>query len=483
MKNDRRIAMMNDRRYDTSGGRSGGAASGGATPPHGKIRRLPPRERDVYRAAIRAHLAPKERVREAALAAASGGARTAPAARPRRRLLHAALIAAALLLCTGAGFAAAEWLGREGYTPGRYLTDEQERREEPIPDVENAIAAASPAGSGTYGIRLLPELEDAAEYARWREEKGQPPFTEEAWGWLRDIVPAAGEVLCDGERLQWTTVLTTDHAAMFEGGTVVDALADRCYYTVEGSGERHELSCGGGIHKIEGNDLLLETSARTDAAFPDSGTVTVTQTIRILDCKVDMQGDCATLALLTHSFTFDAAGGAAVSDTARLTIPLSGTYCLTLDEVDADGTEWLQNELVSLDGVALDAAVEYRQTGVYVTLTLAQTPDFWTEAHTAALLSVSYKDFCSGMSAACTMGGETLEPESLGAEPGVMRFILPVFPSDYGQAQPLTMTLLSDHVTQLNGEPLGENERRSPVSPWAGTGVSRELATFTIPLP
>ena len=355
--------------------------------------------------------------------------------------------------------------------------------EEPIPDVENAIAAASPAGSGTYGIRLLPELEDAAEYARWREEKGQPPFTEEAWGWLRDIVPAAGEVLCDGERLQWTTVLTTDHAAMFEGGTVVDALADRCYYTVEGSGERHELSCGGGIHKIEGNDLLLETSARTDAAFPDSGTVTVTQTIRILDCKVDMQGDCATLALLTHSFTFDAAGGAAVSDTARLTIPLSGTYCLTLDEVDADGTEWLQNELVSLDGVALDAAVEYRQTGVYVTLTLAQTPDFWTEAHTAALLSVSYKDFCSGMSAACTMGGETLEPESLGAEPGVMRFILPVFPSDYGQAQPLTMTLLSDHVTQLNGEPLGENERRSPVSPWAGTGVSRELATFTIPLP
>ena len=404
MKNDRRIAMMNDRRYDTSGGRSGGGRSGGAMPPHGKVRRLPLRERDMYRAAIRAHLAPKERVREAALAAATGGARTAPAARPRRRLLHAALIAAALLLCTGAGFAAAEWLGREGYTPGRYLTDEQERREEPIPDVENAIAAASPAGSGTYGIRLLPELEDAAEYARWREEKGQPPFTEEAWGWLRDIVPAAGEVLCDGERLQWTTVLTTDHAAMFEGGTVVDALADRCYYTVEGSGERHELSCGGGVHKIEGNDLMLKTSARTDAAFPDSGTVTVTQTIRILDCKVDMQGDCATLALLTHSFTFDAAGGAAVSDTARLTIPLSGTYCLTLDEVDADGTEWLQNEL-------------------------------------------------------------------------------PVFPSDYGQAQPLTMTLLSDHVTQLNGEPLGENERRSPVSPWAGTGVSRELATFTIPLP
>lgn len=410
MKNDRRIVMMNDRRYDTSGGRSGGGRSGGAMPPHGKVRRLPLRERDMYRAAIRAHLAPKERVREAALAAATGGARTAPAARPRRRLLHAALIAAALLLCTGAGFAAAEWLGREGYTPGRYLTDEQERREEPIPDVENAIAVASPAGSGTYGIRLLPELEDAAEYARWREEKGQPPFTEEAWGWLRDIVPAAGEVLCDGERLQWTTVLTTDYAAMFEGGTVVDALADRCYYTVEGSGERHELSCGGGVHKIEGNDLLLETSARTDAAFPDSGTVTVTQTIRILDCKVDMQGDCATL-------------------------------------------------------------------------TLAQTPDFWTEAHTAALLSVSYKDFCSGMSAACTMGGETLEPESLGAEPGVMRFILPVFPSDYGQAQPLTMTLLSDHVTQLNGEPLGENERRSPVSPWAGTGVSRELATFTIPLP
>ena len=64
MKNDRRIAMMNDRRYDTSGGRSGGGRSGGAMPPHGKVRRLPLRERDMYRAAIRAHLAPKERVRD-----------------------------------------------------------------------------------------------------------------------------------------------------------------------------------------------------------------------------------------------------------------------------------------------------------------------------------------------------------------------------------------------------------------------------------
>ena len=73
MKNDRRIVMMNDSRYDRNGGRSGGAASGGAMPPHGKVRRLPLRERDVYRAAIRAHLAPKERVREAALAARPAG--------------------------------------------------------------------------------------------------------------------------------------------------------------------------------------------------------------------------------------------------------------------------------------------------------------------------------------------------------------------------------------------------------------------------
>ena len=377
MKNDRRIVMMNDSRYDRNGGRSGGAASGGAMPPHGKVRRLPLRERDVYRAAIRAHLAPKERVREAALAAATGGARDGPG-RPA-----AQAAAARGAHRRGAAAVHRRWVCRGGVARPRGLYPG------PLPDGRAGAAGGAHPRCGERHRRRQPGRQrghTASACCRsWRtrrntpaggRRRASPRLRRRRGGGCGDIVPAAGEVLYDGERLQWTTVLTTDYAAMFEGGTVVDALADRCYYTVEGSGERHELSCGGGVHKIEGNDLLLETSARTDAAFPDSGTVTVTQTIRILDCKVDMQGDCATLALLTHSFTFDAAGGAAVSDTARLTIPLSGTYCLTLDEVDADGTEWLQNELVSLDGVALDAAVEYRQTGVYVTLTLAQNARF-----------------------------------------------------------------------------------------------------------
>ena len=445
---------------------------------------VPMRERDAYRAAIETHFAPRERVRAAALAKA--GVRQPAAARPRaiaRPLARIAAVAAVLLLCTGAAFAAAEWIGRESYSPDRYLTDEQERLDSPIPDVENAIAAAAPAASGTSAIRLLPELEDAAVYAEWREKTGQPPFSEEDWGWLRELTPQIGEVLRDSQQLQWTTLLTTDHAALFEGGLLVDALPDSCYYTVEGSGELHELSCGGGIWSIAGDEMTFASNVQLDDTFPDSGLVTITQNLRFLDCKVDPQADIATVALLEYSFTFDAASGAAVSDVVHVSVPLSGTCCLTLETYDGpEPGSLLQNELVPLDGVVLDAAIDYRPTGIHVLLSIREAPDFWTDAHTRALLGPSYGDFCSGLSAAYAVNGETYKPEQTGSGPETS-FVLPVFPSDYAQAQPLTMTLLADHVTAIDGVPLGETESRQVTAPWSTTGVSQELVTFSIPLP
>ena len=445
---------------------------------------VPMRERDAYRAAIETHFAPRERVRAAALATA--GVRQPAAARPRaiaRPLARIAAVAAVLLLCTGAAFAAAEWIGRESYSPDRYLTDEQERLDSPIPDVENAIAAAAPAASGTSAIRLLPDLEDAAAYAEWREKMGQPPFSEEDWGWLRELTPQIGEVLRDSQQLQWTTLLTTDHAALFEGGLLVDALPDSCYYTVEGSGEPHGLSCDGGIWSIAGDEMTFTSNVQLDDAFPDSGLVTITQNLRFLDCKVDPQADIATVALLEYSFTFDAASGAAVSDVVHVSVPLSGTYCLTLETFDGpESGSLLQNELVPLDGVVLDATIDYRPAGIHVQLSIREAPDFWTDAHTRALLGPSYGDFCSGLSAAYAVNGETYKPERTGSGPETS-FVLPVFPSDYAQAQPLTMTLLTDHVTAVNGVPLGENESLQPTAPWSATGVSQELVTFSIPLP
>ena len=77
---------------------------------------------------------------------------------------------------------------------------------------------ARPA-AGHTGIRLLPELEDAAEYARWAGGEGPAPvYGGRRGGWLRDIVPARRRgASTDGERLQWTTVLTTDYGGHVRG--------------------------------------------------------------------------------------------------------------------------------------------------------------------------------------------------------------------------------------------------------------------------
>ena len=119
------------------------------------------REREAYRAAIDVNLAEKERIRSAVLHAEAAPAK---AARPRvrRPLVRIAIAAAALLLCTGAAFAAAEWIGRENYTPETYLFDRMGARSEsePIADVENAIAAAAPV-NGSHSVQLLPALPDA----------------------------------------------------------------------------------------------------------------------------------------------------------------------------------------------------------------------------------------------------------------------------------------------------------------------------------
>ena len=449
---------------------------------------VPMREREAYRAAIDAHLAGKERIRNAVL-----GAERKPGMRGRGRvhkpLVRAAAIAAALLLCTGAALAAAEWIGREQYTPGTYLFDTQDARSEgePIVDVEKAIAAAAPE-NGSYSVRLLPELEDAAELANWREDMGQSPFSEADWGWLREVVPSIGEALISGHTISWSTRLTTDHVAAFSSagdaaGQRLDAITDTAYYTVSGDETKRILSSFGTSlnpnHASE-SSVMLGTECETDDGFPTSGTVTVTQIIRILDTRVDPMSSIGTLALIEHTFTLDAASGAAASETVHVSVPLTGDCILTVSSGGA-----VRNERVNLDGVVLDAAIDYASAGLYVKLTVTETPAGWTDAYTDALMSITHAGDMRGMRALYTVGGMQYSPSLPSFIPcRELAYILPVFPSDYGDISSLTMELLLERWTALNGEPCGEDWSTAALpSSWSAEGESQPLATFESPLP
>lgn len=448
---------------------------------------VPMREREAYRAAIDANLAEKERIRSAVLHA-EAAPRQDSAPRVRRPLVRVAIVAAALLLCTGAAFAAAEWIGRENYTPESYLLDWMGTRSEnaPIADVENAITAAAPV-NGSYSVQLLPTLPDADALAQWRKDMDQPAFSESDWGWLRSVTPTIEEALISGRTLSWNTRLTTDHAAAFSSGgdaagQWLDAITDTAYYTVSGDETPHALSCNTGLNPKQATEtsVLLETECETDDGFPTSGIVTVTQVIRILDTRVDPMSNIGTLALIEHTFTLDAASGAAASETVHVSVPLTGDCILT---VSSGGT--VRNERVNLDGVVLDAAIDYASAGLYVKLTVTKTPAGWTEAYTDALMSITHAGDMRGMRALYTVGGMQYSPSLPSFIPcRELAYILPVFPSDYGDISSLTMELLLDRWTALNGEPCGEDWSTAALpSSWSAEGESQPLATFEIPLP
>ena len=225
---------------------------------------------------------------------------------------------------------------------------------------------------------------------------------------------------------------------------------------------------------------MLGTECETDDGFPTSGTVTVTQVIRILDTRVDPMSNIGTLALIEHTFTLDAASGAAASETVHVSVPLTGDCILTVSSGGA-----VRNERVNLDGVVLDAAIDYASAGLYVKLTVTETPAGWTDAYTDALMSITHAGDMRGMRALYTVDGMQYSPSLPSFIPcQELAYILPVFPSDYGDISSLTMELLLERWTALNGEPCGEDWSTAALpSSWSAEGESQPLATFEIPLP
>ena len=380
-----------------------------------------------------------------------------------------AIAVAATLLITTTAVAASAILNR-AYTPENYMMQPSEERET-IPDVENAIASAKPE-TADYEIIMLPEFENFETLNEWRQKMGQPAYSEEDWGWIRDIRPEVEEVLLDGNSLVFKIKLNTDHGLSFSEDQslpqMVDAMSDDVYFTTEDGrvGEMPGIGTGIDPNYVTEDGATLYTECELSflsEPFPTDGLVRITAEIGIRDMRVDDMGSMGLLAKMRCAFTIDASAGADVREPIVTERALAGTYTLTVMDKDFG----LKNMAVSLDGVVLEETVSFRNTGIYVTYKVKSAPESWTEDMRSALLQPSSGSGSFGMSATympdCSKANANDEPQKPGFPNGLplgeISWILPIFPSDYEHLREtgygITLSLCC--VDTCNGEKAGDD--------------------------
>ena len=448
--------------------------------------------------------------------------KAAPKSLARNRIRRTLVPIAACLLAIVVFFAAfpkaalavSEFLGRV-FTPSRYMNEDPAERT-PVPSIDEALAAAAPK-DGDYRITLMPDLPNAQEFIDFRAQNGYDPFSEENWGWLKDIRPEIAEVLYDGNQLIWNTNLftTNEHVREFmEGFGVksgsklsVDALMDDVTYTVAGDPTVYPLNVSGhGITPIfdeaalaTADHAVLYSDFYIDAAQPlPDGILTITQNIRV--CEKDAMDYGATVAIITHTFTFDTTkGNTSVADGAEAEVPLSGDVYLSIThkETDPNGMtlNWtIETKKVSLDGVTLRVGYEYLPTGILVRITIAKKPADWTDDMARGLMFMTWQNTNGDYSSPgvannlylnSKLVGEASAPENWGNEE--LAYILPVFPEQYADMQSVVMKLTLYHYITLVGTNQLEGEmlvipRNNDINLEADVeGIP--LTEITVPLP
>ena len=421
-----------------------------------------------------------------------------------RRMVIAIAIAASLLI-VGSAAAATSYFAREGYIPGRYIqkdADQRKASDQAIPDVEDAITAAVPKDV-SYEIHMMPEIDVNGKIAGWREYMGQPPYKEEDWTWDRELKPSIGDVLYDGKALYVTTYVETSHPEVFYYDTDTAQrlwiASEEATYTVNGESFAHTIPLYGenwGSDYTDHSVKIVAQGEPEEGTFPEEGIVTMTERLYVADALTDdMQPTRAAVAVIDFTFTFDAAAGRAVAEDAHISIPLSGEYIVSMLEwaryntfEEVSQNDMIQNDMLNVDGVTLDAKIEYRPVGIYVTLTIKESPDTWTNYEKKSLLNAIGDMFSEGPDIPfCINGEEPQKPESMNyGSSDAIYVLLPVYPSDYESVSSLKLDLLMHRTVSVNGE--------EPRDDWSwdfsreetihtSIRVSEPLATIEIPIP
>lgn len=413
---------------------------------------------------------------------------------PRRLLIP--MVAAAVLLIGGTAVAAGILL-RDNYNPVNYLSETKAEREEQgktIPDVEQAIASAAPE-SGNYTITMQPDLPDADILNGQRLAQGQPAYSEEDWGWMREIQPEILEVLYDGRAFSFSIRLHTDHGLSFnwpreDEGQWVEALVDFGEFRRQGEEGTHDVNVSGGIGAYDEEGVTIRGEIM-EPPFPQEGRVELTVDIGLRDARVEDMAIIGVVSRLKYTFTFDAAAAREAAQPQVTERKLSSSAVLTVDDWSDPNKPRMYNQRVSLDEVTLKEEVHYRQTGIYVTYTVQETPAGWTEPLKYALLYSNRTGNWHGIYIQYRIGreGEWLD---VGHENhgnfGESVAILPIFPSEYekAKAEGVYLRLTECYGTALNGEPIAEDWQMvygEGAMSLDFTVEGQEIGVFQLPMP
>ncbi len=463
------------------------------------------KEKEFYRSVLNKTLMSKTEAKERIDALThSASAAERKHIRISRRAVIAIVVAASLLIVSSAA-AATSIFAREGYIPGRYIqkdADQRKASDQAIPDMEQAISAAMPKDV-SYEIRMMPEIDVDGKIAGWREYMGQPPYKEEDWAWVRELKPSIGDVLYDGKALYVTTYIETDRPDVFyyaaDTAQQLWIASEEATYTVNGERMAHTIPLYG---ENWGNDFtdhsvkVVAEGEPEEGTFPEDGIVTMTQRLYVADALADdMQPTRAAIAIIDFTFTFDAAAGRSVAEEQHISIPLSGEYIVSMEEWAKYDTyeevvqnNIIRNDVLNVDGVVLDAKIEYRPVGIYVTLTIRETPEYWTRYERSSLLDAIRDVLSEGPDLPYRINGEDpQQPESMNyGNNDAIYVLLPIYPSDYDSVSSLKLELLMHRIVSVNGE--------EPRDDWSldfsreetihtSIRVSEPLATIEIPIP
>ena len=287
------------------------------------------------------------------------------------------LIIGAVLLVPSVGEAVSGWFGRL-FDRNKYLGTLPENRAS-MPDVEAAIQIPKD-NEQDYTIYTLDETDEAAEFAAARANLGFDPYDPKDWQWLKEAKPKITDVLVESDKLTVMSYLETDPSPFWycDGGMALDWYGDNLY--LSSGANTYKLEFGStGIYPQDGYYDSEKEKMDAERVKEDKGIILYTEydlketnvpeghysavfTSRILDCKVDVMAQFATIAKIEQRFELDI-DGRNTSKKERSSVQLSGKYPLTMLDHENDRIYNIEKEL---SGITVKPEAAFNATSIAV---------------------------------------------------------------------------------------------------------------------
>ena len=323
-------------------------------------------------------------------------------------------VASSLVFCVVAAAAVALWPRNTKITPAATAGSDNE-----IVQVSptNAPETVNRAVWGTEVV-LLPDYTDSNTgkgydfYAALREQNDIPAFSETEFSWLRDLICEVDYLDLNDRTLDYETVFTVpeslrdafstspingndylisveadapwlilDDTERMPGGANMSSLGAQYFYsdTFANRGDMDPWQ----LHVSQQYDFLdgfMEMAER-------SRTLAMQTTYRVYDRRyLDRSKDGSLVGVIVQTTEIDLQELMTIDAEYRTELALSGTHTLTCIKPESGGEYSYSNKELNFDGLVLNETVQYRPTGLYVTLSVKELPQGWEKSYGSSLL-------------------------------------------------------------------------------------------------